>query len=126
MDRIKLRNAGEFSNNRAVEYATVKVELPHHWLPSNLKSEHYCDEDIVRGLYPSPGGRLTYKTLYLDSLELAERFAEYLHKRFNNRRYAKDYYLKVEVLTTTQTVTATKARVKHSDLVLAALALNEG
>ncbi|MNR55714.1 hypothetical protein D3C85_1761440 [compost metagenome] len=75
---------------------------------------HYRDDDIVQGLYPSPAGRLSYKTLYLNSLELAESFVEYLHSLFKNRPYANSYNLKIEVKTTTEKVTATKGKTKHS------------
>ncbi|MFK8400040.1 hypothetical protein M2D07_016175 [Pseudomonas sp. BGr12] len=113
----KLRSAGDFPNKSVVEYATVRVEIPHRLVPSNLRNPHYRDEDIVAGLYASPTGRLSYKTLYLDSIELAERFAEYLHQTFQSRPYANEYALKVEVITTTQKVTATRGKAKHSAAV---------
>lgn len=74
----------------------------------------YRDEDIVAGLYARPTGRLSYKTLYLDSVEPAERFVAHLHQAFQRRPYANEYSLKVEVITTTQKVAATKGRTKHS------------
>ena len=100
-----------------MEYATIRVEIPHRLVPSNLQNPHYRDEDIVAGLYASPTGRLSYKTLYLDSVELAERFVAYLNQAFQNRPYANAFTLKVEVITTTQKVTATKGKVKHSAAV---------
>tara|TARA_R110000868_G_scaffold234868_3_gene488542 strand:- start:552 stop:947 length:396 start_codon:yes stop_codon:yes gene_type:complete len=113
--RMKLlREAGDFQNKSTVEYATIKVEIPHKLIPSNMINPHYRDEDIVQGLYPSPTGRLSYKTLYLNSLELAESFVEYLHSLFKNRPYANSYNLKIEVKTTTEKVTATKGKAKHS------------
>ncbi|MDG9929051.1 MULTISPECIES: hypothetical protein [unclassified Pseudomonas] len=116
-DSKKLRSAGDFPNKSVVEYATVRVEIPHRLIPSNLSNPHYRDEDIVAGLYASPTGRLSYKTLYLDSVELAERFVAYLRQLFQNRPYAHDFALKIEVITTTQKVTATKGRAKHSAAV---------
>ncbi|MFK1507199.1 hypothetical protein ACIUZ9_21870 [Pseudomonas aeruginosa] len=113
----KLRSAGNFPNKSAVEYATIWVEIPHRLAPSNLQNPHYRDEDIVTGLYATPTGRLSYKTLYLDSVELAERFVAHLHQAFQRRPYANEYSLKVEVITTTQKVTATKGRAKHSAAV---------
>lgn len=109
-----LREAGDFPNKSAVEYATIKVEIPHRLIPSNMINSHYRDDDIVQGLYPSPTGRLSYKVLYLNSVELAESFVEYLHFLFKNRPYVNSYNLKVEVKTTTEKVTATKGKAKHS------------
>lgn len=109
-----LREAGDFPNKSVVEYATVRAEIPHRFVPSNLQNPHYRDEDIVQGLYVSPTGRLSYKTLYLNSVELAEQFIAHLHSVFKSRPYAKNYALKLEVITTTQKVTATKGKVKHS------------
>jgi len=119
----KLRNAGDFPNKSIVEYATVRVEIPHRLVPSNLQNPHYRDDDIVAGLYASPTGRLTYKTLYLDSVELAEQFAAHLRRVFQSRTYANEHTVKVEVLTTSQKVTATKGKLKHSQVVSETLAL---
>lgn len=112
-----LRESNDFPNKSVVEYATIRIEIPHRLVPSNLKDPHYRDEDIAKGLYASPTGRLTYKTLYLNSIELAEQYIEYLHSIFKNRPYAKSYTLKLEVVTTSQKVTATKGKSKHSDKV---------
>ncbi|MDH4555750.1 hypothetical protein E8F11_11300 [Pseudomonas sp. BN417] len=109
-----LREVGDFPNKSVVEYATIRAEIPHRLVPSNLQNPHYRDDDIVQGLYVSPVGRLSYKTLYLNSGELAEQFIVYLCSVFKNRPYAKDYRLKLEVITTTQKVTATKGKLKHS------------
>ena len=54
------------------------MEIPHK-LPSNMINPHYRDEDVVQGLYPSPAGRLSYKVLYLNSVELAASFVDHLH-----------------------------------------------
>ena len=116
-----LREAGDFPNKSTVEYATIKVEIPHKLIPSNMINSHYRDEDIVQGLYPSPTGRLSYKVLYLNSVELAESLVEHLHYLFNNRPYANSYSLKIEVKTTTEKVTATKGKAKHSAQVLETL-----
>lgn len=117
-----LRKAGDFPNKAVVEYATVKVEIPHRLVPSNLRNEHYEDEDLVKGLFVSPTGRLSYKTLYLDSNELAEKFAERLADLFKSRPYRDHYKLAVSVERTTMTVTATKGKIKHSDQVASYLA----
>lgn len=109
-----LREAGDFPNKSSVEYATIKVEIPHKLIPSNLRNPHYRDDDIVQGLYVSPTGRLSYKILYLNSVELAEQFMGHLHSLFKNRPYANNYNLELEVKTTTQKVTVTKGKVKHS------------
>ncbi|MEO8644941.1 hypothetical protein [Pseudomonas sp.] len=109
-----LRKAGDFPNKAVVEYATVKVEMPHRLIPINLRNEFYEDEDLVKGLYVSPTGRLTYKTLYLDSEALAHRFASKLVDIFKSRPYRDHYKLAVTVECTTMTVTATKGKIKHS------------
>lgn len=110
-----LRKAGEFPNRSVVEYATITVEIPHRLVPANLRQEFYEDEDIVKGLFASPNGRLSYKTLYLDSVELAERLAERLAELFKNRPYRHHYKLVVSVERTTKTATATKGKIKHSE-----------
>lgn len=117
MEHTKLRNAGDFKNKSVVEYATIRVEMPSRLVPLNLRDGHYRDDDVVKGLYSTPTGRLSYKTLYLDSRELAEQFAEYLTRLFRSRIYSDDFEIKLEVLTTTQTVTATKGKIKHSAIV---------
>lgn len=117
-----LRKAGDFPNKSVVEYATIKVEIPHRLVPINLRNEHYEDADLVKGLSVSPTGRLSYKTLYLDSKELAEKLAERLTDLFKNRPYRDYYKLAVSVERTTMTVTATKGKIKHSDQVASYLA----
>ncbi|CAD0264210.1 conserved hypothetical protein [Pseudomonas veronii] len=117
-----LRKAGDFPNKSVVEYATIKVEIPHRLVPINLRNEHYEDEDLVKGLSVSPTGRLSYKTLYLDSKELAEKLADRLADLFKNRPYRDHYKLTVSVERTTMTVTATKGKIKHSDQVASYLA----
>lgn len=117
-----LRQAGDFPDKSVVEYATIKVEIPHRLVPVNLRHEFYEDEDVVKGLYVSPTGRLSYKTLYLDSKELAEKLAEKLADLFENRPYRDYYKLLVSVERTTMTVTATKGKIKHSGQVTSYLA----
>ncbi|RMV90754.1 hypothetical protein [Pseudomonas coronafaciens] len=117
-----LRKAGDFPNKSVVEYATIKVEIPHRLVPINLRNEHYEDEDLVQGLSVSPTGRLSYKTLYLDSKELAEKLAERLADLFKNRPYRDHYKLAVSVECSTMTATATKGKIKHSYQVASYLA----
>ncbi|MBW5414808.1 MULTISPECIES: hypothetical protein [unclassified Pseudomonas] len=117
-----LRKAGDFPNRAVVEYATIKVEALHKFIPKNLQQEGYEDEDIVKGLYVSPSGRLTYKILYLDSEVLAQSFATKLVDVFRNRPYSENYTLEVSVERTTKTVTATEGKIKHSALVASYLA----
>lgn len=117
-----VRKAGDFPNKSVVEYATIKVEIPHRLIPVNLRHKFYEDEDIVEGLSVSPTGRLSYKTLYLDSKELAQKFAERLVDLFKHRSYRDHYILAVSVERTTMTVTATKGKIKHSAQVASYLA----
>jgi hypothetical protein len=118
----RLRSQGDFPNERAVEYATVLVDLRHRLLPQSLQNPCCEPEDIVPGLYASATGRLTYMILYLDDLALAHAFAAHLETVFQARRYAGQYTLRVEVVTTTQTVTATKMRARSSAAVREVLA----
>lgn len=57
-ENTKLRNAGDFKNKSVVEYATIRVELLHRLVPSNLQDGHYRNDDIVKGLYATPTGPL--------------------------------------------------------------------
>lgn len=125
MKHTKLRDAGDFKNKSVVEYATIRVEMPSRLVPLNLRDGHYRDDDVVKGLYSTPTGRLSYKTLYLDSSELAEQFAEHLTRLFQNRLYSDEFEIKLEVLTTTQTVTATKGKIKHSAIVRETISKSE-
>ncbi|WP_397453707.1 hypothetical protein [Pseudomonas sp. NA-150] len=120
-DQARLRSQGDFPNKRDVEYATVLVDLAHRLLPSNLQNPLYADDHLVAGLSESPSGRLTYDTLYLDDLALAQAFADYLNVVFQRRKYAGQYALRVEVATTTQTGTATEQRLRRSEAVRALL-----
>ncbi|WP_241898515.1 hypothetical protein [Pseudomonas syringae] len=116
-DQGILRSQGDFPNQRTVEYATVLVDLAQKWLPANLQNPHYADDDLVAGLYVSPAGRLTFNILYLDGLALAEEFAAHMDRVFSARSYAGRYALRVEITTTTKTVTATKMRARCSAAV---------
>lgn len=82
-----------------------------------MHDPHYEPDDTIQSVYASPTGRLTFKTLYLDSVELAQQFAAHLAHLFKNRPYRNDFAIKIKVVTTTQTVTATKGKLKHSALV---------
>jgi hypothetical protein len=117
-----LRKAGDFPNKAVVEYATVQVEIPHRLIPVNLRNEFYEDDDLVKDIFVSPAGRLSYKTLYLDSEALAQQFAASLVELFKNRSYSNHYKMAVTVERTTMTVTATKGKIKHSALVTSYLA----
>lgn len=108
-----LRKAGDFPNKAVVEYATVQVEIPHRLIPLDLRNEFYEDDDLVKDLFVSPTGRLSYKTLYLDSEALARQFAASLVELFKNRPYRNHYKMAVTVERTTMTVTATKGKIKH-------------
>lgn len=118
-----LRSPGDFANKHTVEYATILVDLPHKLLPANLRNNGYEDDDLVAGLYVSPSGRLTYSTLYLDDLALAHQFAAYVDQVFSERRYVGLYALRVELATTTITVTATKMRARCSATVRKVLSI---
>lgn len=116
-----LRQAGDYPNKSVVEYATVEVRIPNELLPSNLQHTGQAGETPIT-LSVSPSGRLTNKTLYLNSVELTERFAAHLANLFDSRKYAGHYELRVCVMTTTKTTTATKGKVEHSARVAEVLA----
>jgi hypothetical protein len=120
----KLSEAGEFKNLSAVEYATIRIAIPRGYLPTNLKIDHWGpDDEMVKCLYPSPSGRLSWKELYLDDDDLAYQFREYLHEIFESRKYCDNYTLNVEIKTSTSTKTVTKLKLKHSAQVRDTLTL---
>jgi len=114
-----LREAGDFPNKCYVEYATIRIDMPYKLIPSIIREENSTcgDDDIVKGLYVTPTGRITWRTLYLNSNELAENFLEHLHTIFKKRNYANNYTLRIEINSTSETITATKGKIKHSTLV---------
>jgi hypothetical protein len=124
MEPTLLREAGQFPNRSIVEYATIRVQLPNRLLPSNLHLPDIADDELI-SLYVSPSGRLTFKTLFLNSFELAQQFMHLLHTVFEKRPYAEEYKLEVVVTTTSMTATATKRKSKHSLLVTETLAKAE-
>ncbi|MHA3980993.1 hypothetical protein [Acinetobacter venetianus] len=96
-----LRKLGDFPNRNAVEYATLLVHIKNYLLPQNLRSYHWeHDEDSMIIVGVSSNGRLCRKSVYLDSLELAEDFAIYLHELFKKRKYNSDYRIELIVETT--------------------------
>lgn len=109
-----LRSAGDFPNKTVVEYATVAAKLLHRDLPSNLQDKHCTDESMV-SLSFSPTGRLTYKELFLDSIELANAFAEHLKTLVDKRSYNVE--ISVSVQTSTWTKRTTAKRKEHSEIV---------
>jgi hypothetical protein len=62
-----------------VEYATIRVDLPHKLLFAKLRNPDYEGDDLVAGLHVSQSGRLTYATLYLDDSALALEYAAYVN-----------------------------------------------
>ncbi len=98
-----LRKQGDFPNRSVVEYATVLIRVRNDLLPQNLRSYHWEHDDnsmITVGV--SPAGRLRGKSIYLDSIELAEQFAAFLHQQFEKRKYKSNYTIEVLVDTTSQ------------------------
>lgn len=78
------------------EYITIFVSLPNGLIPQNLRESTVGLESIGR-MGISPNGRLRYRHLFLDSIELANEFVEYLHGIFKKRKYKNDY--KIEIMT---------------------------
>jgi len=113
-----LRKAGDFKNNFVVEYATIEIIIPNVFLPKNLQCLSWdCEDDTLIKLSVSPTGRLTNKNLYLESLELTEKFVIYLRKLFLTRSYADKYKINLIVSTTTKVKTTTKKKDQHSQKV---------
>lgn len=114
----RLRQAGEFKNKASVEYATIQIEMPQEYVPSNLMYGHpHWETGPVKGLSISPTGRLTWKKLYLDSEELAYAFREYLFGLFEGRKYADHFTITVKVSSSIETKTVTKYKERHSAAV---------
>ncbi|MCS0003619.1 hypothetical protein NB535_01620, partial [Vibrio parahaemolyticus] len=73
-----LRKLGDFPNRSVVEYATVLIRVRNDLLPQNLRSYHWeHDDNSMITVSASPAGRLRGKSIYLDSIELAEQFAAF-------------------------------------------------
>jgi hypothetical protein len=119
-----LRQAGDFPNNRVVEYATINITVPDRLLPNNLKEPHWAiDDDSPITLSISPNGRLTHNEIVLESTELAEQFVKHLKVKLNGRSYSNHYKMQVTVKTDTRTKTMTKKKLQHSELVKKELGL---
>ncbi|MCF9448153.1 hypothetical protein J8A97_24780 [Vibrio parahaemolyticus] len=72
----------------------------------------------------SPAGRLRGKSIYLDSIELAEQFAAFLHQQFEKRKYKSNYTIEVFVDTTSQGKTVSRWKESDSRDVRDVLSLN--
>ncbi|EMF7413169.1 hypothetical protein V4F59_002512 [Vibrio parahaemolyticus] len=84
-------------------YTTIHVWVENALLPRNLQSHHWedCEQSEVK-LSVSPKGRLRSKPIYLESIELAVDFAEYLKSIFAKRSYREAYRIELETVPTTQ------------------------
>ncbi len=117
-----LREAGGFPNRSVVEYATIKVRLPHGALPTNLQEHGHCvADDEIATVYVSPKGRLTHTPTYLNQQTLADAFCAHLRRVFTKRSYSHCYIMEVEIGTSTWTKRITKAKEKDSAAVKAVL-----
>lgn len=98
-----LRKLGDLPSRGVVEYATLLVRVKNGLLPQNLRSIHWeHDDNSMVTVGVSPVGRLRGKSIYLDSVELAEQFADYLHEVFESRKYKSNYTIEVRVETTSR------------------------
>lgn len=62
-----LRQLGDFPNRSVVEYATINVRVKNEFLPKNLYSYHWeDDENSMITLSVSPNGRLRGKVFILN------------------------------------------------------------
>lgn len=110
-----LRNAGDFPNDRVVEYATIKISIPNGKLPFTLKIHDYgVNEDTYIDLCISPKGRLTRTEIILESVSLAEQFMRHAVGQIIGRSYENDYSIELLVLTSTNTARVTKQKAKDS------------
>ena len=113
-----LRQLGDFPNRSVVEYATINVRVKNEFLPKNLYSYHWeDDENSMITLSVSPNGRLRGKSIYLESLELAEEFSSFLHQVFSQRKYKSDYSLDVVVETSSRGKTISRWKAEDSQKV---------
>ncbi|EGR2045588.1 hypothetical protein ACX06_21090 [Vibrio parahaemolyticus] len=86
-------------------YTTIHVWVENALLPLNLQSHHWEDsEQSEVKLSVSPKGRLRSKPIYLESIELAVDFAEYLKPIFAKRTYREAYRIELETVPTTQSM----------------------
>ncbi|MUK79121.1 hypothetical protein GNP84_19810 [Aliivibrio fischeri] len=121
-----LRQLGDFPNKRVVEYATINVHIKNGLLPINLRSYHWeHDENSMVTVSVSPTGRLREKSIYLESLELAEEFSVYLHKQFSQRKYKLDYSLEVIVETSSRGKSISRWKTNDSQEVKVLLEFQE-
>ena len=119
-----LRQLGDFPNRSVVEYATINVRVKNEFLPKNLYSYHWeDDENSMITLSVSPNGRLQGKSIYLESLELAEEFSSFLHQVFSQRKYKSDYSLEVVVETSSRGKTISRWKAEDSQKVRGLLQL---
>ena len=119
-----LRQLGDFPNRSVVEYATINVRVKNEFLPKNLHSYHWeDDENSMITLSVSPNGRLRGKSIYLESLELAEEFSSFLHQVFSQRKYKSDYSLEVVVETSSRGKTISRWKAEDSQKVRGLLQL---
>ncbi|CAE6908242.1 hypothetical protein ACOMICROBIO_LKFPLAJE_01880 [Vibrio sp. B1FIG11] len=113
-----LRQLGDFPNISFVEYATINVRVKNEFLPKNLRSYHWeHDENSMITLSVSPSGRLRGKSIYLESLELAEEFSGFLHQLFSQQKYKADYSLEVVVETSSRGKTISRWKAEDSQKV---------
>lgn len=117
-----LRKAGDFPNKTIVEYATITVKLPNYALPKNLQllDGGQCENSVIY-VGVSPRGRLSRVGCCIESLELAEQFAERIKGIFEKRSYKDLYTLDIEVLTSSCTKMTTKYKQRDSDAIRAFL-----
>lgn len=119
-----LRQLGDFPSRSVVEYATINVRVKNEFLPKNLYSYHWeDDENSMITLSVSPNGRLRGKSIYLESLELAEEFSSFLHQVFSQRKYKSDYSLDVVVETSSRGKTISRWKAENSQKVRGLLQL---
>jgi hypothetical protein len=73
-----------FPDGNHVEYATILIDLAYKFIPSIIREEDStCNEDeIIKGLYVTPTGRITWHTLYLNNRQLAENLVKHLNVIF--------------------------------------------
>ncbi len=87
-------------------------------MPKNLRSYHWeHDENSMITVSVSPTGRLRGKSIYLESLELAEEFSTYLHQLFRQRKYRSDYTLEVVVEMSSRGKTISRWKADDSEQV---------
>ncbi|OLQ90108.1 hypothetical protein BIY22_03630 [Vibrio panuliri] len=114
-----LKHAGEFLNPALVEYAVISITMPDGYVPRHHRLIDYgVPKEAIRHLSVTSRGRLTLESgCYIESIELAEQFAEKLTVLFSKRHYRYVYKMKIEINVSDRTNFTTTKKTKDSEAI---------